>query len=141
MCSQRVRVSEWVQVNMCIIVVLMRDEIVYVHIEFYRLLWKCLCHEVIIAHDLHTHILRYFSIMYICTTPRSKNITTKCKNPLWFACIHADGEVIFSICISRVLLAQPWEYDSHHSFSFSFISVFSQQQRNGNQIKLKTLIQ
>lgn len=50
---------------------------------------KCLCYFVItIAHDLHTHfaLLSYYIQM-------SKNIhePTKCKSPLWFACMQMVG--------------------------------------------------
>lgn len=80
---------------------------------------KCLCYEVIIAHDLHTHILRYSPIMYL------KNQRIKCKNPLWFAC-HADV-VWFSRFLADIRF-------THHDdnmnriiifVSFSFISLFT----------------
>lgn len=102
---------EWVSVCLCVYAV--------------RAHWilstavKCLCYEVIIAHDLHTHILRYSPIMYL------KNKRIKCKKPIMI-CMHADV-----VWFSRFLAGIRF---THHDdnmnriiifVSFSFISLFT----------------
>lgn len=101
-------------------------------LSVYVSILKCLCYFVItIAHDLHTHfaLLSYYIQM-------SKNIhePTKCKIPLWIACMQMVG---FCCCFFYPAL-----FTQTYNVNMIRIIVFVQaQQRNGNQIKLKTLIQ
>lgn len=76
---------------------------------FYRLLWKCLCYEVINAHDLHTHfaLLSYYVPVGLKIYKMQEEDTRRARRTSeekthTMICIHADGWIYFSflLCFS-----------------------------------------